>query len=1119
MVSVTADASEPERRLEGILAAYLEELEAGRTPDRAAWLARYPDMAGELSAFFANLDHMGRIADSLRDHDPPSVGPLKKGPVPFEKPELVGYFGDYELIREIDRGGMGVVYAARQVSLDRILALKMIPDNPRSSQAELRRFQLEAVAVASFDHPNIVPIYEVGQHDGHRYFSMKLVEGGSLATESPRLRGDYVALARLVATTARAIHYAHQRGILHRDLKPSNILLDRNDQPLIADFGLARRIEAERDLTCTGSIVGTPAYMAPEQAEGLREAVTTAVDVYGLGAIFYETLAGHPPLRGDSLFETLRRVRDEEPVSPSAIDPRVPRDLETICLKCLEKEPQNRYPTALAVAEDLERWLAGHPITARPSTVVERAVKWAKRRPTAAGLLVTGAIAVLAVTLAVREMRSAERFRNLADSAELKRTHESLARRLAEAEVARRINREASDEFDSYTGKIARARWAWQANDLAMAEQNLWECPPSLRRWEWLYLDRLVHSAIRTMKGRNGASCGVAFAPAMDVFCCPEDQGGVRIWDDRSDRDVGHVRGHDGFAYGVVFDREGKRLATAGSDGKIRLWEVAKGDLLRTMPGHAEWAAGVSFAHNDMWQVSGGADRVIRIWDAATGAEIRALRGHTGPVMGVAVRPDGRQIASAGQEGSIKLWDASTGREERTLPGHREAARCVAYSPDGLRLASGGADRHVRVWDLTTGQELLAFPAVSGRIDGLAFSPDGTRIATGGLDRTVKIWDAATGGDLASYRGHNASVFSVAFRSDGLRLASASQDGTVKIWDATSAPEARVLKGSGRSIGGLILSDDGAIVAVSTDQGVTAWDTKSGHRLWSNPAQAGELSPLAEYPGRHLAVTVGADHALQTWDLRSGESKVLLRGATEAVASLAINPYGRLLAIGDGNPNSVIQRLHGEGIAEPARGSAVRLWDLLTGRELLELKGHTGTVHEVRFSPDGFLFASAGGDGSISLWEVSSWKQILIFLSHRSSVLDLAFARDGSRLAATFADGTTRIWNVAIGQEIFTMHTRSTWILGVAFSPDGSRLVTASSDGAVELRDSGTGRILLSLHSHGGNAQRIAFSADGSRIAAAFADGTVWIWSAVSETHQSSASKIDEGARRNFPRS
>ena len=306
----------------------------------------------------------------------------------------VGYFGDYELLKVLGEGGMGIVYKARQLSLNRSVALKMIKASRFSSADELRRFQNEAEAVALLDHPGIVPVYEVGEHDGQRYFSMKLIEGGNLAEQLGSFQDDPKAAVALMIEIAEAIQHAHMRGILHRDLKPANILIDAKGHPHITDFGLAKRVGADVEMTASGAIVGTPAYMSPEQASGRRGTITTATDVYGLGAIFYALLTGKAPFGGESVIETLDAVRTRSPESPTKLNPKVPRDLELICLKCLEKDPAERY-SAGSLAADLGRFAAGEPVSVRAAGAVERVAKWARRKPTLAAAYALGLLTLL----------------------------------------------------------------------------------------------------------------------------------------------------------------------------------------------------------------------------------------------------------------------------------------------------------------------------------------------------------------------------------------------------------------------------------------------------------------------------------------------------------------------------------------------------------------------------------------------------------------------------------------------------------------------------------------------------------------------------------------------------
>jgi serine/threonine-protein kinase len=385
--------------LDAVIAEYLQQVEARAVPDRQALLDRHPDLADRLRAFFADYDRVERQAGELQLTQAPN--PSTGGPDEPGGLQRVRYFGDYELLEEIARGGMGVVYKARQTSLNRIVALKMILRGELATPLDVARFRVEAEAAAGLDHPHIVPIYEVGEHEGQQYYAMRFMEGPSLAG---RPQCDLRDSVRLLITVARAVHYAHQHGILHRDLKPSNILLDAHGQPHLTDFGLAKRVQEEGSLFSSGAIIGTPSYMAPEQASGRRGShgagggLTMRADVYSLGAVLYDLLTGRPPFRAESPMDTLLQVLEREPDRPSSLNSRVDLDLETICLKCLEKEPEKRYASAEALADDLERWLRGEPILARPVGTLGRFTRWCRRNPVVAGLTGAVAAALLVVT-------------------------------------------------------------------------------------------------------------------------------------------------------------------------------------------------------------------------------------------------------------------------------------------------------------------------------------------------------------------------------------------------------------------------------------------------------------------------------------------------------------------------------------------------------------------------------------------------------------------------------------------------------------------------------------------------------------------------------------------------
>ena len=629
-----------------------------------------------------------------------------------------------------------------------------------ATPSDLQRFRLEAEAAAHLDHPHIVPIHEIGEHEGHHYFSMKLVDGGNLATRVAQYAANPRAAARLVATVARAVHYAHERGILHRDLKPANILLGgpasaslEQRVPLVTDFGLAKRFDGRSavELTQSGLIVGTPGYMAPEQTEGRRESITTAVDVHALGAILFELLTGRPPFRAETMLETLRMIREQEPVRPGSLNSRIDVDLETIVLKCLEKSPVRRYQSAQALAEDLESWLADQPIQARRTPLPYHALKWVRRRPAAAGLVL---MAIVGTAICATGTFIANRLRSDIARSGLALLEEKEKRRQSESALVESRERKLRGEQDQYFQAIVAADQALNASDPAGAEPLLAASPPHLRNWEWRHLSRRLHSEQLTIQGHSGLVCP-DFRPDTNSPQCRAESLTGAIWDAMASSRIRRIHGPDGTAYGVAIDRTGLRLATAGSDGQVKIWDISQGKLLHALHGHRGWTAGVSFSADGARLASAGQDAVIRIWDVSAGIDnqpdrsrlSQILRGHTDGVFGVAYSPDGSLLASASKDGSARVWDVNSQppRSMLVFRGHTREVCCVAFHPGGALVASGGADRMVRIWDATTGRQILEFPAAASRVNAIAFAPDGLRLATGSLDHTVNTWDASPG--------------------------------------------------------------------------------------------------------------------------------------------------------------------------------------------------------------------------------------------------------------------------------------------------------------------------------------------------------------------------------------
>lgn len=813
--------------------------------------------------------------DSCAENETSADGKALKSPL-----ATVRYFGDYELVEEIARGGMGIVFKARQVSLNRIVALKMIVVGQLASKALVERFHAEAEAAANLDHPNIVPIYEIGQHDGQHYFSMKLIEGGSLAenlvrssrraeahfkfpsaeSSGPNQSGTpHVGCygtreaAVLLATVARAVHYAHQRGILHRDLKPGNILIDGKGEPHVTDFGLAKALEGDSDLTRTAAIMGTPAYMSPEQASGRAKQLTTSSDVFSLGAILYELLAGRPPFRGETAIDTMRYVMEEEPKRPRSLNLEVDADLETVCLKCLQKDPTQRYSSADALADDLERWLSGEPIQARPSSASERTIKWARRKPAMAALLGVSCFAALALVAVVAGLRYNSQLKLAYEKAEKAQAAEELARRdevgqrklaeqaLLEARAAEKAETEARKGEQTqrkiaekalgdlqkahYTRSLALAEREWLGKAGGSAELLLDECPSDLRQWEWHYLKRLCYSDLHTgstnsriVTGASKKMFSIAFNGDGSRLSCLGDRGVMLL-----DPPTGNVSLTKAvpISYGrIAFSPKSDRVAYVDiREANVRILDALSGKE-RPVLNH-QGVYDLAFSPNGSLvatcQGSGRRNCEISLWGTNVGAAPVVIGQSTNGFIAVAFSPDGRLLAAADSSWAanqyverhrpmpniVRVWDVETGRLVYSLAGHKYCIWRLAFSPDGKYLASvsglyqGGAPGEVKVWLLRTGKEIFNLKGHNNCVFSVAFSPNGKRLATGGgvinanklQTEYIKLWELDEGKEIFSLRGHSGAIYDLAFSPCGRYLASASGDGTVRIWDGTLPPD------------------------------------------------------------------------------------------------------------------------------------------------------------------------------------------------------------------------------------------------------------------------------------------------------------------------------------------
>jgi len=1084
------------------------------------------------------------------------------------------FFGDYEILGEIARGGMGIVYRARQVSLNRPVALKMIAAGQLASAAQVQRFALEARAAARLDHPNIVPIYEVGEHQGQHFYSMKLIEGGSLADRIPNRRSpdsrdaqrknpdvdpppdapsssllshpcfDARHAASVIAEIARAVHYAHQRGILHRDLKPTNILLDERDEPHIADFGLAKLMEDDSSLTQSIAVLGTPAYMAPELASGNAAEATTAADIYSLGAIIYELLAGQPPFLAENVPALMRKIVDEEPLPPSAIAgkrtdveahgsvvsllrPPVVQtasgwnsDLDIICLKCLEKEPARRYASAEALADDLDRWLRHEPILARPSTAPEKLYRWCRRQPVLAGL--TFSVGFLLVFVAVGALVSSHRI-DLARRAEQRqfqiaqqagRTLTGVNQQLA-ASVDRLELRLAEDFFHSGDGSSAIAHLA------AIVRRD-----PS----NHIGVERLVSALLHRNYpmpaapsiGLYGQVHRVEFnADGTRLLVLQDDPfrktRSARVWDARTGQPVTPLLAQTGRMVAACFSPDGMKVATASADHTARLWDARTGQPLTPALPHDGPVSIVRFRPDGSVLLTSDGQR-LRLWDL-NGAKIFENIVHSTRTVDVSFSADSQFIVTGSDRGSVRVWNARNPAELRAhilLPTN---VISVQFSPDAKQVLTVSGDHQAQLWNSQNGDAVGESMRHKGSIEVARFSPDGQRIVTASFDRTAQVWDAHTGRPLGLPLRHNDALTDARFSPDGHLLATGSWDNTAHLWDvATGKPACGRMRLTER-VRSVDFSPDGQRLATGAADGVTqVWDIRPSatRELIVKHNDAVTLAVFGR-DGKFFA-TGSDDHTARVWDANTGQALTPPLEHGGKVHKIDLIPDGRWLATASADMQARVWELPGGRLVaavhhngevlsvrfDPAssriittsRDSTARVWDVPTGRPLTPPIAHGSPVFDACFSPDGTRILVGSYDRAARVWDARTGQPLSPNLLHGDSIESVRFSPDQTRVATAAHDNTARLWNALTGEPIGApmRHTRSVFALD--FSPDGRRIVTASWDRTARVWDAHTGLALSESMQHDDQLHSAQFSPDGTRIATASLDGTARVWDA-----------------------